>query len=133
VTPLELLSKAERALVSAELLLLAGDPDGASNRAYYAMFDAARAGLLCVTPESQAIKTHNGLISAFSQQLVKPGHIPLELGRALNTMEDMRIAADYRSLSIEADSANWAVMQARVFVAAVREFVTENPSSRPLP
>jgi hypothetical protein len=48
-------------------------------------------------------------------------------------MEDMRIAADYRSLSIEADSANWAVMQARVFVAAVREFVTENPSSRPLP
>lgn len=37
-----LMQKADRALASARLLLDAGDTDGACNRAYYAMFDAAR-------------------------------------------------------------------------------------------
>jgi uncharacterized protein (UPF0332 family) len=40
-----LMQKAARALDSARLLLDAGDTDGACNRAYYAMFDAARAAL----------------------------------------------------------------------------------------
>ena len=42
----ELLEKATRAASSAKLLLDTGDTDGACNRAYYAMFDAARAALL---------------------------------------------------------------------------------------
>ena len=46
MTPDELLAKARRALASAEVLAERGDPEGACNRAYYAMFDAARAGLL---------------------------------------------------------------------------------------
>lgn len=41
----QLMQKAARALDSARLLLDAGDTDGACNRAYYAMFDAARAAL----------------------------------------------------------------------------------------
>lgn len=44
--PQELIAKANRALASAKLLLDSGDVDGACNRAYYAMFDAARAALL---------------------------------------------------------------------------------------
>jgi uncharacterized protein (UPF0332 family) len=35
------MSKAARAVASARLLLDHGDVDGACNRAYYAMFDAA--------------------------------------------------------------------------------------------
>lgn len=46
MTPKDLLIKAEQALKSAQLLVAAGDADGACNRAYYAMFDAARAALL---------------------------------------------------------------------------------------
>jgi uncharacterized protein (UPF0332 family) len=38
-----LLSKAVTALSSEKLLLHSGDADGACNRAYYTMFDAARA------------------------------------------------------------------------------------------
>ena len=34
------MDKAEKALASAKILLDAGDTDGATNRAYYAMFDA---------------------------------------------------------------------------------------------
>jgi len=41
----ELFAKAQTAAVSARILLNAGNVDGACNRAYYAMFDAARAAL----------------------------------------------------------------------------------------
>lgn len=46
LTPAILTAKAERACLSARALLDLGDVDGACNRAYYAMFDAARAALL---------------------------------------------------------------------------------------
>lgn len=46
MNPDVLTGKAERAITSARLLLDAGDIDGAINRAYYAMFDAAKAALL---------------------------------------------------------------------------------------
>jgi len=41
----EIMDKAGQALASARILLTAGDSDGATNRAYYAMFDAAIAAL----------------------------------------------------------------------------------------
>jgi hypothetical protein len=40
----DLMAKAVQALGSAKLLLNAGDADGASNRAYYAMFDGPQGG-----------------------------------------------------------------------------------------
>ncbi len=42
----DLMAKARQAAVSARVLLDTVDADGACNRAYYAMFDAARAALL---------------------------------------------------------------------------------------
>lgn len=79
---LEFLDKARQAAVSAQILLDTGDTEGACDRAYYAMFNAARAALLVaqapVRPE--IARTHGGLITAFSQYLVKPKLIPVELG-----------------------------------------------------
>lgn len=46
------MTKASRAIASAKLLLADGDLDGACNRAYYAMFDAARAALIWSGAES---------------------------------------------------------------------------------
>lgn len=46
-----LMKKAKRALSAARLLLTAGDGDGACNRAYYAMFDAAHAALFALAIE----------------------------------------------------------------------------------
>ena len=46
------MGKASRAVASAKLLLDAGDVDGACNRAYYAMFDAAHAALLTLAKRS---------------------------------------------------------------------------------
>lgn len=56
--------KAQTALAGAQLLLGAGDTEGACNRACYAMFDAAHAALFALGVENPAspIKTHNRLI-----------------------------------------------------------------------
>ena len=74
----ELLVKADRALASAKLLLDSGDVDGACNRAYYPMFDAARAALLSIEAPvpAEVARTHSGLIAAFSLHLDKSGRIP---------------------------------------------------------
>ncbi len=57
-----LMKKAGQAAASAKLLLDSGDADGACNRAYYAVFDAARAALL-VTGHDVG-KTHKGVLNA---------------------------------------------------------------------
>lgn len=93
-----LLHKASKALSSAQLLLESRDADGACNRAYYAMFDAARAALMAFqkSDEVLTIKTHSGLIASFSLQLVKPGLIDIELGKSLNKVENLRLIAEYK-------------------------------------
>ncbi len=119
----DLMTKAWRALASADKLLEDGDNDGACNRAYYAMFDAARAALIAsrasVPPE--IAKTHSGLIAAFSLHLVKPGLFPVELGRAFNRAEDLRLVADYKGDPITKEDALWALQHAQIFLGEVKK------------
>ena len=98
-----LMLKAEKALASAQLLLSSGDAEGACNRAYYAMFDAARAALAASGAPTgpEAAKTHKGLIKVFNEHLIKNGPFPKDLGRTLKRAEELRIAADYDSDTIE--------------------------------
>ncbi len=123
ITAEELMVKAEKALASAQILLRADDPDGACNRAYYAMFDAARAALHYVGKEEIAIttKTHSGMITAFSLHLVKTEVLNVQLGRSLNKVEDIRLMADYMGTSVDAEKAQWSVDQAEMFVSAVSQ------------
>lgn len=128
LTPVALMVKADRACSSARVLLDLGDVDGACNRAYYAMFDAARAALLASgTPVRPDIgKTHGGLINAFSDHLIKNGPVPKEMGRLLNRAEEIRLVADYKGDSVELSDAREMVEQAETFVAAMRaEFLPE--------
>jgi uncharacterized protein (UPF0332 family) len=117
------MEKAFRAVTSAKLLLDANDFDGAANRAYYAMFDAARAALMWAGAPSgaQSAKTHSGLISAFSQHLVKPGRLPASLGRSLNRVAEIRLVADYTGDGVTIDKAQWALEHAALFVQNVRQ------------
>ena len=126
----DLLAKAIRAAASAKVLLDTGDADGACNRAYYAMYDAARAALLASgSPvEPEIAKTHSGLISAFSLHLVKAGRVSVELGKALNKAEELRLVADYKGEPVEKEDAAWAVSQAQIFVHAMQtSFMPELP------
>ena len=122
-----LMAKADRACKSAGVLLEIGDVDGACNRAYYAMFDAARAALLAsgapVAPDIG--RTHGGLINAFSNHLVKNGPVSKDMGRLLNRAQEIRQIADYKGDSVELIDAQEMVMQAETFIAALRaEFLS---------
>ncbi|MBO4121282.1 HEPN domain-containing protein [Cupriavidus gilardii] len=116
------MAKADRARASARALLDLGDVDGACNRAYYAMFDAAKAALLASGAAVRADigKTHSGLIKAFGDHLIKQGPIPKEMGRLLKRAEEVRLVADYKNDSVELVDAEEIVRQAEVFVAAMR-------------
>lgn len=122
----DLLAKARQAAASAHLLLDHGDVDGACNRAYYAMFDAAKAALQAAMPsEESLIRSHSGLIAAFGLRLVKPGQVAPELGKALNRVFDIRQVADYTGEAVSLDLASWAVAQADIFVTAMERLVAD--------
>lgn len=78
LTPVALMMKADRACASARALLELGDADGACNRAYYAMYDAARAALLAsgapVRPDIG--KTHSGPKPSLPQCAMRPARHP---------------------------------------------------------
>ncbi|QFY44971.1 HEPN domain-containing protein [Candidatus Methylospira mobilis] len=123
------MSKADRAAKSARTLLDVGDIDGACDRAYYAMFNAARAALIAsgATISDSATKTHRGLIGAFGLHLVKTNLIAADLGGAINKVERLRLLADYTGDPISLEEAAWAVVQATSFVATLRQtFMPEN-------
>ena len=89
----ELMQKARQAVASARALHGLPDMDGACNRAYYAMFDAARAALMRsgAPVGAEVARTHSGLITAFGLHLVKTGRLPIALGRAINRAEELRL------------------------------------------
>jgi uncharacterized protein (UPF0332 family) len=126
VTPEAYLMKARRALASAKVLVADGDEEGAINRAYYAMYDAAHAAL-CVSGhgklEPYVIRTHAGLIAAFGRDLVKPGLVAAELGKAFNQVERMRLLADYTGEAISLRFAESAVQQAEVFLRSIEAWI----------
>jgi uncharacterized protein (UPF0332 family) len=115
-----LFGKAVHACASARLLFQVGDLDGACNRAYYAMFHAARAALIAAKVSDAGGKTHSGVIAAFGLHLVKNGPFPVELGRAFNHLEHVRVIADYRDEAIDVEDVRAAIEQAEEFVGAVR-------------
>ena len=126
MTPADLIAKAIQAITSAKVLLKTGDADGASNRAYYAMFDAARAALIAAGVEIG--KTHRGVLNAFSARFIKDGPLPKNIGRFLKRAETFRYVADYEGSPVSLSDASELVAQAEQIVAAVRATcVPESP------
>jgi len=119
------LDDARTALSSASLLLGAGDTRGAVNRAYYAMFDAARAALAAIDPDLLKTKTHASIISRFGKHVVKERDFDRSLGRLFSQTEVARLAADYDHDSIDAVTAGAIVDGAQRFVAAVERFLVQ--------
>ena len=119
------MDKADKALASARLLRDAGDSDGASNRACYAMFDAAIAALVWAgaIAENKPPKTHGGLIGAFGLHLVQAEWLPAEFGRSLNRVQELRLTGDYFAAPVPADKAERAVQEAETFVAGVHQLL----------
>jgi len=90
------------------------------------MFDAARGALLATgsVMDLNKIKTHAGLISSFSLHLVKTGLLPIELGKSINKVEDLRLVADYQGDEVSREKVVWALSEAKSFVASLQQFNT---------
>jgi uncharacterized protein (UPF0332 family) len=121
------MSKAQSALGAAQLLLDKGFADDACNRAYYSMFDAARAALMYSSApvETEQTRTHSGLISAFGQYVVKTGRLPAEFGKSLNRAHEVRLLADYSGDPVDLDEAIELVRRAAEFSLAVTALLNE--------
>jgi len=117
-----LLAQARQAARSARTLLSSGDPDGAVNRAYYAMFYAAQAALEHRGIEVTSSK-HGTLVGRFGEHLVKPGLLPRSLGSSLNDMLALRHKADYSTYGVPPVDAERAATEAETFVKAVERLI----------
>ena len=126
--PAAFMGKARRACRSARVLLEADDADGACNRAYYAMFDAARAAIV-VTDQPDAsgsARTHRGVLRRFAERLVIPGLVSRDAGRLLRRAETLRTIADYRGVSVALADASRTVESAEAFLVEIERFLGDS-------
>ena len=96
-----LLAKAIKSLDAAQSLLGNGHVDASISRAYYAMFNGARAVLL---KHGLRFKTHSATHSAFGTEVVLKGLLPKHLHTWLIDAWNDRVAVDYdvrRELTLE--------------------------------
>lgn len=126
----KLLAKAAQAACSARVLLDRGDLDGATNRAYYAAFNAARAALLHVGQLPESTKTHSTVIGLFGKHMVQAGRVTVEHGRMLNRCHQLRNLADYDVTSIDAERVVAVVKGAEALVDAI-DVLLKHASSYP--
>ena len=108
------LERAEDCIRDAELLLTAHRSCAAVGRSYYAMFHAATAALL-----ERDIKrhSHQGLISAFGQFLVKSGQVEPKFHKYITEAFSLRQESDYQPLVEVTDQ------QAGKLLERAKEFV----------
>jgi hypothetical protein len=118
----EHISAADAALVEARTLLEARLWDGVSNRAYYAMFNAASAAVLWCGIEE--IRSHRALIDLFGKLVVHDRGVEPSYRHDLETAFRTRLRADYEPrFHIDETTAGSLVDTAERFIARVREFV----------
>lgn len=114
-----LLRKVRDALSDAELLLKNGSAEAVINRAYYAVFSAARAALLS---KEESPNTHSGVIRRFGYHFIRTGVISEDIGDILTTAESMRGRADYDAFSeFDREEARKLTDDARRFVETIEE------------
>lgn len=114
--------RADSCLAEADVLFQGRWYAAAVARAYYAMFHAATAALL---HRDIRRRSHKGLISAFGQFLVKPGHVEAGLHKSFAEAFDLRQHSDYQPLvDLTENQANEVLARATKFVAACKGLVS---------
>lgn len=110
--------KAEERLQAAELLFEKGYYDDSVSRAYYCIYNSAKAAL---STKDKDATTHKGLITLFGQEFVKKGVIGREIGTAFSYVEEEREEADYDPLiDTSKEEAARVLEKAKSFLSAVR-------------
>jgi uncharacterized protein (UPF0332 family) len=119
-------SKAVKAARAAHTLLADGDADGAINRAYYAMFHAARAALAAVDRDLARAKSHTTIVRRFGKHLVKERGLDVAFGRSLARIGETRRAADYEEEAIALKEAKDVIDGMDKFLAELEGFISRS-------
>jgi uncharacterized protein (UPF0332 family) len=115
------IESAEERLEAARVLLKRKLYKDAISRAYYAIFQAARAVL--ATKKLDARK-HSGIISLFNLHFVKPETFTRDFSKILSSARDLREASDYDDFYlVSKKEALEAVDNAEKFIKGVKEFL----------
>ena len=108
----------------ARVLLRSGHFNGAANRAYYAMFNAARAVLEARTElDVIDVRRHSAVLKLFSQHIVKTGLVDRELNAAVNEAFEVRAIADYDRTSVSEKQAMEMVALMERMIAALTPLI----------
>ncbi|WP_429648008.1 HEPN domain-containing protein [Skermanella aerolata] len=97
-----------------------GDLEGATNRAYYASFHAARAALAHFGELPETVKSHSTVIGLFGKHIVQTGRMDTENGRLLNRAHQLRNLTDYNVGTIDHDRIEVAVIGPEAFVSGIQ-------------
>ena len=117
-------AKAVQAAEDARFLLAAARYDAAANRAYYAMFNAARSCLEVKTDlDVISIRRHSAILQLFSLHVVKAGLADAELAAGLKEVFDARAIADYDREHIPAEEARELVALMDQMLSAVASVI----------
>lgn len=125
------LTKARRAIRSAESIARDGDTDFAASRAYYAMLYVAQALLV---ERGLRFSKHSAVHAAFGQHFAKTAVLDPRFHRWLLDACDDRIEGDYGLdfLPTTEDVAE-TIQQAKEFLRTAREYLGLPPDDPPLP
>ena len=113
---------------TAHLALEAGDVVSALSRAYYAMFDGARAMLAVTDPEFASAKTHATVLRRFSKHIVKEGGFDRKYSRMLRKAFEIRQLSDYDADPPAAGQAAEILQMMDDFIAAVEAKLADDTS-----
>jgi uncharacterized protein (UPF0332 family) len=111
------MNRAREAIEEARVLLTANHANACVNRLYYACFYAVSALILT---EGRSSSKHSGVRAIFDQEWVKPGHVPIELGRLYRRLFESRQQSDYADfVTFEVSTVSSWVDEAFHFVETV--------------
>lgn len=114
-----LLKRADRYLVTAEILIRENDYESSVSRSYYAMFFSAQAILLS---KGLTFSSHKMTISAFGEYFVKTEIFSKEMGKDFNKAFDRRQISDYyHDFIIDKSEAEEYLINAKNFVDNIKK------------
>jgi uncharacterized protein (UPF0332 family) len=116
-----LLNLAEENLEEAEILFKNGKYKGAISRAYYAMFNSARALLLI---KDICPKKHAGVLKMFGLEFINKGHLDNIYSKYYQEAYDMRHKVDYEPrFQVNEEMAEKIIDEASEFLYKVKEVI----------
>lgn len=110
-------------LLSANILLKAGEYRGANNRAYYAVYHAISA---VHALDGKSYKRHKDTLANFNKDYVKTEIFPKTFGRRIARAEEIRHASDYDDFYIATkEKAEEQILTAKELIGQTEDYCAE--------